>query len=61
MKSNTVLPKKIILKQQKSVEDRNASKTDERLDDFGTKFPLSKVFWDPIPAVSAWHLFLLYD
>lgn len=44
MKSNTVLPKKIILKQQKSVEDRNGSKTDERLDDFGTKFPLSKVF-----------------
>ncbi len=61
MKSNTVLPKKILLKQQKSVEDRNASKTDDRLDDFGTKFHLIKVFWDPIPAVLAWHLLLLYD
>lgn len=42
------------MKQQKNkIKDRHASKTDDRLDDFGTKFPLSKVFWDPIPAVSA--------
>lgn len=39
---------------KKSVQDRNGSKTDGRLDDFGINFPEAKSYRTSIPGILPW-------